>query len=291
VFRGLLIVVAFAFVFGATAAARTGKQAAQPSTLTTVRGSVDALAQNGRRVAWIKTQARCGRQVQIFTLPGRRPVDVDSRRGRSCAGVGRGGTLRAIAVSADGRVLWQAAEEGNTYLAIGLFTAALRDPRTRPVAGSYFETDESNPDWVDPNPLPMAAEGKAILFYVRCDSSELCVGSSRRQAAIYRLSGRRSSRLAKVTIPVGFAVSGRRFVVVTNSLRCCSATPAWSHDGTRIAWIYHGNLWTIRADGAGDRQLAAGVSPPHSAPDDARRPTWSPDVLPRRPPVKKPNGS
>jgi hypothetical protein len=273
---GLFVVVVLMLVFGATAAGRTGEQAARPRTLAQVRGSVDALAQNGRRVAWIKTQARCGRQVQILTLPGRRPVDIDWRRGRSCVR-GRGGTLRAIALSADGRVLWQTADEGNTYLAIGLFTAALRDPRTRPVAGSYFGKEESNPDWVNPNPLPMAADGKAILFYVRCDGSELCVGSRRRQPAIYRLAGRRSSPLAKVTIPVGFAVSGRRFAVVTNSLRCCSSTPAWSHDGTRLAWIYHGNLWTIRADGTGDRQVAAGVSPPHWSPDDVRRPSWSPD--------------
>jgi TolB protein len=263
------------FVLGATAAGRTGEQAAQPRTLATVPGRVDALAQNGRRIAWIKTQARCGRQVQVLTLPGRRPVDVDSRRG-SCA-VQRGSPIRAIALGADGRVLWQVADEGNTYLAIGLLTAALRDPRTRRVAGSYFGKEESNPDWVNPNPLPMAGDGNAILFYTRCDGSELCTGSRRRQSAIYRLTGRRSSRLARVPIPVGFAVSGRRFAVVTNSLRCCNFTPAWSHDGTRLAWIYHGNLWTIRADGTGDRQLASGVSPPHATPDAARRPSWSPD--------------
>ena len=190
--------------------------------------------------------------------------------------MGRGGTLRAIALSADGRVLWQAADEGNTYVAIGLLTSALRDPRTRRVAGSYFQKEESDPDWVDPNPLPMAGEGKAILYYTRCDSSELCAGSSRRQSAIYRLAGRRSTRLAKAAIPVGFAVNGRRFAVVTNSLRCCSFAPSWSHDGTRLAWIFHGNLWTIRADGTGDRQLASGVSPPYSR-DAAQRPSWSPD--------------
>jgi Tol biopolymer transport system component len=275
VFRCVLVSIAFVLVLGAAAAARTGEQSAQPMTLMKVSGRVDALAQNGRRIAWIKTQARCGRQVQVITLPGRRPVDVDSRRGRSC--VVQRGSPRAIALSADGRVLWQAADEGNTYLAIGLLTAALRDPSARSVAGSYFGKEESNPDWVDPSPLPMAGDGKAILYYTRCDLSELCVGSSRRQSAIYRLAGRRSSRLAKVAIPVGLAVSGRRFAVVTNSLRCCSFAPAWSPDGTRLAWIYHGNLWTIRADGTGDRQLAAGVSPPNSSSGEARRPSWSPD--------------
>jgi Tol biopolymer transport system component len=252
------------FVFGATAAGRTGEQAAQPRTLAQVRGSVDALAQNGRRIAW------CGRQVQILTLPGRRPVAVGSRRGR-CG-------LGAIALSADGRVLWQGvAELANTYFVIDLLTAALRDPRTRLVTHTHFDRI-SNPDYGrEPTPLPMAADGKAILFYASCEAPE-CTGSWR--PAIYRLAARRSSRLAKMTSPVGLiglAVSGRRFAVVTNSFRCCSSTPVWSHDGTRLAWIYHGDLWTIRADGTDDRQLAARVSPPYLGSGDARRPSWSPD--------------
>ena len=272
-FRSVCVPIALMLVLGATASARTGEQAVRPTTLATVPGRVDALAQNGRHIAWIR-EARGGRQVQILTLPGRRPVDIDSRHGGS---YGNLGTLRAIALSADGRVLWQEGDQGNTYMDIGLWTAGLRDPRTRPVAGSYFQIEDSNPDWVDPNPLPMAGDGNAILFYTRCDASELCTGRRGRQSAIYRLAGRRSKRLAKAAIPVGFTVSGRRFAVVTNSLRCCSATPSWSHDGTQLAWIYHGNLWTIRADGTGDRQLAAGVVPPHSSSDEARRPSWSPD--------------
>jgi Tol biopolymer transport system component len=264
----LLVALAFMLVFGATAAGRTGEQAARPRTLAQVRGSIDALAQNGRRIAW------CGRHVQILTLPGRRPVDVGSRRGR-CARA-YSSMLNAIALSADGRVLWQGvAEEANTYFVIDLFTAALRHPRTRLVTHTNFVKD-SDPDFGrEPKPLPMAGDGKAILFYASCDAEE-CPGSLG-QSAIYRLAARRSSRLAEVAGSlgrIGLAVSGRRFTVVTNSFRCCSSTPAWSHDGTRLAWIYAGDLWTIRADGTGDRQLAAGVG---WSPDDARRPSWSPD--------------
>jgi TolB protein len=264
VLRCLLIAIAFVFVFGATAGGRTGEQAAQPRTLAQVRGSVDAIAQNGRRIAW------CGRQMQILTLPGRRPVAVGSRRG-SCG-------LRAIALSADGRVLWQGvADQGNTYFVIDLLTAALRDPRTRLVTHTHFDRD-SNPDYGrEPKPLTMAADRKGVLFYASCEAPE-CTGSWR--PAIYRLAARRSRYLAKVTNPVGLirlAVSGRRFALVANSFRCCSSTPAWSHDGTLLAWIYHGDLWTIRADGTGDRQLAAGVSPPYTLPGDVLRPSWSPD--------------
>jgi Tol biopolymer transport system component len=137
--------------------------------------------------------------------------------------------------------------------------------------------DYGNPDWSDPEPggLPMAADGKAMLFYADCHADQRCYPDDFKPG-IYRLVGRRSTRLARVENPAALAVSGRRFAVVTNSLRCCNSTPVWSHDGTRLAWIYHGNLWTIRADGTGDRQLVAGMEPSW-APDDARRPSWSPD--------------
>ena len=273
--RGLLIAVAFTLVFGATAAARTGAQAAQPRTLTSVRGSVFALAQDGQRIAWMKTARGCGRMVQILSLPARRPVYVDSPAGTSCSL--RGGSPDGLALSADGRVLWQrVTEEANTYLTIGLATASLRERRIHPVTRGSAIQISSDPDYVDGSPLPIAADGHAILFYANCEIGDIC---GRRPPAIYRLVGRGSRRLAKVKGPTGLAVSGRRFAVVTNSLRCCNFTPAWSHDGTSIAWIYHGNLWTIRADGTGDRRLAAGLFPPYweGGVDDARRPSWSPD--------------
>ena len=68
----------------------------------------------------------------------------------------------------------------------------------------------------------------------------------------------------------GLAVSGHRFAVVTNSPRCCNFTPTWSRDGTRLAWIYHGDLWTIYADGTRDQQLAGGASSPSWSADDTR---------------------
>ena len=77
-------------------------------------------------------------------------------------------------------------------------------------------------------------------------------------------------RLAKVKSPAALAVGGRRFALVTNTPRCCSFTPVWSHDGKRLAWIYDGGLWTIRADGTEARQLATEGSHPSWSPDGAR---------------------
>lgn len=265
--RSLLVAVALALAFCAAAAPRTGEPATGAKTLATVHGSIDALVQDGRRIAWIKTKASCGKQVQILTLPGRRPVYVGSSRGESCRL--RGSTFRAIALTAGGRVVWQGlAGFGNTEWDYDLFTAALSAPRTRLVAAFAFAYDAGDPDdyFQEQRPLPMAADGTTALFFGHQDIG----GYKGIKPGIFRLVGHRSRRSADVTGPGGLALSGGRFAAATNSPRCCNYTPTWSHDGTRLAWIYHRNLWTIHADGTGDRQLAAGAASPSWSPDDSR---------------------
>jgi hypothetical protein len=268
----LLACVPFALVLGVAAPlGGTGETAARPKTLANVHGSVAALAQEGRRIAW-----QCGGRVQILTLPSRHPVDIEPRRGESCSGHGRIG-LSADALSADGRVLWQAnVEQGNTFVNWDVFTAALHDPRPHLAATAFFAIDPGNPDEASPTAgLPTAADGKAIFFYTTCNAPT-CSRSF--PSAIYRLAGRRARRVVRVSmVPAGLSVSGRRLAVVTNSPRCCSFAPAWSNDGTRLAWVYHGDLWTVGADGAGSRELATGVSPHWWSSDAAPRASWSPD--------------
>jgi Tol biopolymer transport system component len=270
----LLACLVFPLVLGVAALpGGTGETAARPQTLANVPGSVASLAQEGRRIAW-----QCGGQVQVLTLPHRRPVHIRSGRGKGCsAGGARRIGLSANALSADGRVLWQAdVEAGNTFVNWSVFTAALHDPRPRLAATAFFDIDPGSPDEGAPTAaLPTAADGKAIFFYTTCNASP-CSRSF--PSAIYRLAGRRVRRVANVSmVPAGLSVSGRQLAVVTNSPRCCSFAPAWSHDGTRLAWVYHGDLWTVGADGTGSRQLATGVSPRGSSSDAAPRPSWSPD--------------
>ncbi len=272
----LLAAVGLVLAFSATALGGTGKQVARPKTLAKVDGRVYALAQNGRRISWMKSRWRS--PLQILTLPARRPVDVGLGPHPDTNGCDHGCYVtKAMAVSANGRVVWEElVEEGNTYLVVDLLAASGAAPRTRFAADNEMGIEDGNPDWTDPLPggLPLAADGNAILYYADC-FSEVC--SRARAPAIYRLVGRRSKLLSRTNRPVALAVEGRRYAVVKNSLRCCNFTPAWSRDGTQIAWIHRGNLWTIRGDGTGDRQVAAGVSPDFWVPESARRPSWSPD--------------
>jgi WD40-like Beta Propeller Repeat len=263
--RGLLLAVVVVFVFGPSATARIDHREAPVRTLAEVPGRADALAASGSRIAWINTRARCGRQVQILTLPRRRPVYVGSASGRSC----RRANIGAIAVAAGGRVLWQRLVGGGlTVLDVEVDTAALRAPRTDVVGTVEFLYSQADPDYVEPWPLLTASDGNSIVFYASCVGS---CGRGFKGNAVYRLAERRARRLASVsTNPVGIALAGRRYAVANKSALCCNDAPAWSRDGTRLAWIYRENLWTIGADGMGDRLLATRAALPSWAPEGTR---------------------
>jgi WD40-like Beta Propeller Repeat len=275
-FRASIGALGLTLLLAAAPFAAARQQRAQPKILARVHGAVLAVAQGRRQIAWIRSS---GSPVQVLSLGSGRLVTVGSSR-RGCTYCFR---LDAIAVSDRGRVHWQEVTSGgNTYLVVSLLAPAPGSSRSRIVAGTDLDVS-SDPDGVplqhfEPRGLPMAADGTATLFYAGCDDGDLC---SRLKPGIYRVGGLRPRRLASATRPpAALALNGRRFAVVTNSLRCCNFLPAWSRDGKRIAWIYHGNLWTIGAEGTGDRQLAAGVLPPFLESDGATedlRPSWSPD--------------
>jgi TolB protein len=71
------------------------------------------------------------------------------------------------------------------------------------------------------------------------------------------------------------ASDGSDLVRLTRTPLRMELAPAWSPDGTRIAFLRtkapfgHGSIWTMAADGSDQRQLTDGI--------DARDPAWSPN--------------
>jgi TolB protein len=259
--RGLVLGAMLVLLVGAPAAARTGGHAARVRTLAATRGQISAIAADGRRIAWIKTFAPCGRQIQVLTLPSRHPVGVGLGRG-SCGSLG---SLDSIAI-AGRRVLWQAlAAAGNTELDLDWLTATLGRRRARIVMHRSMERDTSDPSFDYEPPLPAAGDGRILAFYSLCNF-EGC----RDESAVRRFVGRRTRKVANVFEPIGLAVSGRRLAYMTNNRLCCSQDPRFSADGRQIAWSKSGDIWVIGADGTGERQLT-------SLPRYARHPAWSPD--------------
>jgi YVTN family beta-propeller protein len=62
---------------------------------------------------------------------------------------------------------------------------------------------------------------------------------------------------------------GNSEVNLTNSPAARDGEPAWSPDGTKIAWNRDNNIWVMSADGSNPVQLASALG--------ARTPLWSPD--------------
>jgi TolB protein len=64
-------------------------------------------------------------------------------------------------------------------------------------------------------------------------------------------------------------LTGRNQVNLTNDGSEDNQEPAWSPDGTQIAWRRDMNIWMMNADGSNKRQLTSGLG--------ARTPKWSSD--------------
>jgi len=64
-------------------------------------------------------------------------------------------------------------------------------------------------------------------------------------------------------------LTGRNQINLTADGGVEDTEPAWSPDGTRLAWRRDWNIWVMNADGSGKTQLTTGLT--------ARTPQWSPD--------------
>src|SRR5207247_2279167 len=112
--RWVVAFVALAAVGSSNSSAtRTPSAALKTRTLAVVRGHVDALAQDGPRVAWLFSDGACGRRVVLLDLRQRKRLSLEQRHGPSCS-FGNAPLEDVVAIGGR-RVVWETSiGTGNT---------------------------------------------------------------------------------------------------------------------------------------------------------------------------------
>jgi sugar lactone lactonase YvrE len=262
-------------VLAVAGAASSTTLQARTRTLMTVGGHVDAFAQSTNRLAWLHGDTTCP-QAEVFDLRSRRVVRISSRQGSAC----HAETYAYGGLAFDGkRVLWQMAEGSHNSKYVTIFTAALGDRHTRVMDLADFDRHPNSGPYYE-RPPPMAGAAGRLVYYQRCEVD------CKRPGGVRVASGRRSHLLFKGTRPVGLSLAGGRLAVLEDAIGCCNLSPAWSPDGTRIAWyeglLSHGfSLVVANADGTNRHVVglqALAIDPPSWSPDGSRIAFSKPNV-------------
>jgi hypothetical protein len=224
-------------------------------TLVAARSPITALAQDGRRIAWL--QPRTSRYAVIKDLVSGRRVRLPTKRFESDLGATE--PLPSIALAGNRVVYMLYERQGNTEEHFFVVTTGLRDPRERMI-GFTMTNDCPCPEGRLPS-WQFAADGTIIVYPL---------GRS-----LYRLSGRRAVRIPGTAGSI--AVSGNRYASVRlqSPGGCiCNLDPSWSPDGS-LVYTAGQPLRTyetaqkrihVVAPGGEPRALTAGSEP-----------DWSPD--------------
>jgi len=114
------------------------------------------------------------------------------------------------------------------------WTGSVRDRRLRQV-GPWTSFEHEDVD--APRGFPLAGDGPTLVYYAYCPGGDDCQGG-RPVNAIRRVAGRRDFKVIDSIAPTGLAVArGRVALAEPTTPRIGRYSPAWSPDGTRIAFI------------------------------------------------------
>ena len=277
-------VAAFVVLVAATSASastRSDELTRSPvRTLKAVSERIDAFAQDGNRIAWTTGAGAC---VHLRNLSTRREAIFRTPRASACRPTrARDADTTVFLAIAGSHALWTVqrdfvSDDGDCAADRDLFTASPAQHRARVIEGDHTDY---NPDGCM-LPLPIAGDGDTLVY----------AADGRRVVQLKGGQTRPLSREGNVQVWALAASAGKITALERVFTPGPDSAPAWSPDGTRLAfarfdplfwrWPYlteHGSgaIYVTGAHGEGIRRLSQPWSPAYLERYQSD-PVWSPD--------------
>jgi dipeptidyl aminopeptidase/acylaminoacyl peptidase len=238
---------------------RGGTGGSRDRTIATIGGRVAGFAQDERYLAWALRRGG----VTFLDLRTRTRTSASRKRVPTLCGLGSEDLLLAR-----DRAFWAATGGSNTTYYMELCTAATSDHKVRDVDFQSID-NESTDVLVQP-----ASDGRSVYFWSSPEDAT--------PGPLVRYDGRRRTRLTGTIASLSAlaAGGGRVASAVADWTYDCAQDPAWSPDGTHIAFADNLNkpasqIFTMTADGRDLHQLThttegGGAADPSYSPDGSQ---------------------